>query len=347
MIIAESGNVPILCYQAVAATKSGVSCPVMQLLSSKGDSKTITSWLDTFVDAVVRLPKEIVIDDIEALVLGTVNAFTEFNTLESYLNKCHLMLSLDGDKQIKEISQELPKCYIRLEGFNFMRNLQNSCIFQKCDDRVKKFFLLAIGVVFVIDDFKVLKNIVENILILSMCQFESELTENSRKNLKEMISVNNIIELFTKINQFQEKVLPVENDKIIPCPDKVKIDWFNEIKEEVFEIADINKTIDDKENLYYFPSLLTLLDTIIYKVPLWSPVMTKLFQSPNLNVCSWINETKFKHLKRNIFDETKTLRIDKFLFGQITEIIKTLDLAVADLNNKKLKPKGIIVYCKL
>lgn len=84
----------------MAATKSNVSY-----------SKIFASWLDTFVGAVVRLPKEIVIDDIPVLVLGTVKAFTEFQSVESYLNICHLLLSMNGEEQIIELSRELPKSF--------------------------------------------------------------------------------------------------------------------------------------------------------------------------------------------------------------------------------------------
>lgn len=270
-----------------------------QVLSGNRDIKTLTNWLNTLV--TISTPKEIVIDDKAVIVLGTVQSFTEFQSLESYLNKCHHMLGLDGDE-----FKDVPKCFIRFDAFYFIRNLHNSNVFQKCDNRVKNFFLQAIGVVCLIDDFEVLKNIVENILILSLCQFETELTENSRTSLKELVTVYNITEFYSKMAQFPENVFTVDNDEtIIACPDKVKIDWFKKIKENVLQITIINQTVDDKENLYYFPSLMTLFDTIIYKVPMWSPIMTRIFQSPHLNISSLICETKFKFIERNIFKKTK------------------------------------------
>lgn len=77
----------------MAATRSGCSVPVSQMLSGKHDNNTIAEWLKDFVDAVGdRPPKEVVIDESAALLLASVKAFTQFDNVHSYMNRCHRIL---------------------------------------------------------------------------------------------------------------------------------------------------------------------------------------------------------------------------------------------------------------
>lgn len=329
----------------MAATKSGVSVPVTQMLSAKHDNKTIARWLEALVDVVGCTPKEVVIDESASLLLASIKAFTQFSSVNNYLNRCHLLLELS---QLKERNIEKPNCFIRHDISHIIKNLIKAKIFEKCDKRVKKWYLFAMGSLFALQDFQTVKNIIRDILILALCPLESKITESSRKNLTHLIQYHNVENMYTKnaIPDDSEEtdvfnVLTDEHDEIASKNSVKKvINWYEEIKGVVLQITVTNRNNDDKANFYFFPSFVPFLDKMIYKMPTWSAIMKDIFQSPNVNVSSSNCESEFKYIKRYLFKNTKKMRVDKFLFGHINDIIGRLLLAMADLNSYESIQKG-------
>lgn len=329
----------------MASTKSGVSTPVTQMLSAKHDNKTIARWLEAFADTVGGPPKEVVIDESAALLLASIKAFTQFNNVPQYLNRCHQLLEichLNNDKI------ELPTCFIRHDISHIIKNLVKAKVFEKCQERVKKFFLYAIGSLFAIENFPAVKIIVQDLLILSMSPFESQITQNSIKRLKTLIETHKIEHLFVKNSktpndEFEEtvsNVLTVEHEnsseiKSSKYPEKKIMNWFEEIKGFALHET-INKQNVNTDNVYYFPSFVAFFEKLIYKMPTWSAVMKNILHSPNVNVSSSNCESEFKFIKRYLFKNTKKMRVDKFMFGHINDIIGRLLLATSDLNRFKL-----------
>lgn len=78
---------------------------------------------------------------------------------------------------------------------------------------------------------------------------------------------------------------------------------------------------------------------MIYKLPLWGAIMRNYFVSPNLNVSSSNVESEFKYIKKLLFKNEKKMRIDKFVFFHIDDIIGRTNLAIADLNSYKIKTR--------
>lgn len=327
----------------MAGTKSGSSVPVSQMLSGKHDNNTIAKWLKTFVDVVRGPPKEVVIDESAALLLASIKAFTQFNSVPSYLNRCHMLLEL-GQLSNNDM---LPKCFIRHDISHIVKNLIKAKIFEKCQERKKKFYLYAIGSLFAIEHFQAVKMIMKDILILALCPFESEVTENSRRNLKSLIETHHIEDLYIKNSgttiECDENVIGLEHAELDDItistkhPEKKIINWWEQIKENVLKISITNKNVYDKDNEYFFPSIIPFLDKMIYKIPTWSAVMKNLFKSPNANVSSSNCESQFKYIKRYLFKNSKNMRVDKFLFGHINDLVGCILLATADLNNFKIK----------
>lgn len=109
---------------------------------------------------------------------------------------------------------------------------------------------------------------------------------------------------------------------------------------------------DQKFNVYYFNEFIPFFDKLIYKMSTWSAVMKETFNSPNINVSSSNCESEFKYIKRFLFRNVKRMRVDKFMFQHIKDIVGRMLFALADLNSFKknmLNHKGInlniIVEC--
>lgn len=150
--------------------------------------------------------------------------------------------------------------------------------------------------------------------------------------------MNNINDIYT-----QHDTTPGDkfNDSVeIDIPERKTINWLEGIKGTVLQIALANQNIDEKHNFYCFPSFVPFFETLIYKMPMWSPVMNNIFQSPNLNVSSSSCENQFKYVQRYLFEIIQTVRVDKFIFGHIRHIMEKLRLVVADENSYELKSKG-------
>lgn len=78
----------------MAITVSGSSNPVTQMLSANTDSQTISSWLKDFVKAVGGKPQEVVVDESRSILLASIKAFTEFECIGTYMNRCHKIITI-------------------------------------------------------------------------------------------------------------------------------------------------------------------------------------------------------------------------------------------------------------
>lgn len=175
---------PVYLYQAIAATKSGSSVPVGQMVSSNHDNITIARWLED-VFRNVNSPQEVVIDESAALLLAPIKAFTQFNNLPSYLQCCHGLL-LDS-------SIDLPTTFIRHDVSHMVKTIKRASVFKSIDKRQSDFYKYCIGILFKLDDFEYLKLIVEDILTIAWFEFESnDVTEPARKRLHNLIETHSI-----------------------------------------------------------------------------------------------------------------------------------------------------------
>lgn len=311
----------------MAYIESGASVPVCQMISGKHDHVTIATWLEQWNEKVNQ-PKEIIIDESGALLLALVQVFTQFDNVIEYLNCCHQII--DGKADIK-----LPQCFIRHDISHVIKNLKKNKIFDKIDKRTKRFYLLSIGVLFKLEEFEEVKNVIKDILNLQLSEFESSSTEISRRRLTEVIGTHNVNEILYK-NEYEgedeDEASISDNEDSNPL--SKTMNWYNLLKMSVLNSID-NSLGKEKENMYYFPDFENFFQKLIYKMPTWSAIMRLSFGSPNLNVSSSNCESEFRSIKRFLFKSSKNLRADKFLFTNIKDIIGRMLVAFADLNKHK------------
>lgn len=321
---------PVFLYQVMAATKSGASVPVGQMVSAKHDHLTISRWLEDLFKAT-SIPKEVVLDESAALLLAVVKAFTQFDNLVSYLQRCHHIL--------ENSSYELPKSYLRHDISHMVKTIKRARIFDSIGKKQSEFYQYCIGILFKIDNFEDMLSIIEDILTMAIFEFESfEITEPARKRLQILIETHAVQEIYRKI-KLHEKVKSDESHIIeIDTTDlSTTITWYENIKTKLLMIDNTNN--EGKVNFYCSSAFIKYFDHLIFKMPLWGAIMTNYFNSPNKNVSSSNCESDFKYVKRFLFQNEKKMRIDKFVFTHIDDIIGRITLAIADLNTLKIKTK--------
>lgn len=314
----------------MAATKSGSSVPVGQMVSAKHDNTTISRWLEDLFKTIC-IPNEVVLDESAALLLAVVKAFTQFDNVVSYLQRCHHILD--------NSSYELPKSYLRHDISHMVKTIKRAKVFGHIGKKQSEFYQYCIGILFKIDDFEYMLGIIEDILTMAIFEFESfEITEPARKRLQTLIETHAVKEIYQKI-QMNETVKADESHIIEIDTDEAfsTIPWYENIKTKLLMIDNNNN--DDKVNFYCSAAFIKYFDNLIFKLPLWGTIMTKYFDSPNQNVSSSNCESDFKYVKRFLFQNEKKMRIDKFVFSHIDDIIGRITLAIADLNTLKIKNK--------
>lgn len=127
----------IFLYLIVAITAEGVSVPVAQFLSADQRSIAISYFLQSWLIAVKKPPKEIIIYDSAALLKSCVLSFTSCESVKGYIQRCFTILN--GSEN------SLPSCFIRLDISHFVKNLHRLNVFKNIDRRISKFFYAALA----------------------------------------------------------------------------------------------------------------------------------------------------------------------------------------------------------
>lgn len=324
---------PNYLYAIVAATNSGTSVPIFQFISEAHDSVTISGRLKNWTKDLPK-PKEVVIDCSAALLLSLIITYTQFDTTKAYLNACHSILT-DSESKIPDI-------FIRHDVAHFIKILRTNKIFEKVSNPIKTFYLNAIGLLFWVQDFHLIRNIVENVLVLCKCKYElvelqPHLTK-AKSTLFQLIQTHKPAKLYTEENEENQDEKDV---KVFMEHETIEENYtflYDEIKNKILNITsdNVEQELDDIPNMYYFPKFEAFFRKIIYSLPLWGAAMVDTFKSPNLNVSSANIESSFRYIKNNLFRFNKKQRADTFVLSHVNDLIGSTKIATANLNNHRL-----------
>lgn len=106
---------PIYLYEGIMQIKNK-SFTVLSMLSEQHDNVSISLWLKRWLRSTTVTPPKVVISDQSlALMSALVQSFTQYNTLEKYLNICFTIL-----KEKKNNEQIIPTCFIRNDVNHFV-----------------------------------------------------------------------------------------------------------------------------------------------------------------------------------------------------------------------------------
>lgn len=319
----------------VASTSSGTSVPVFQFISEAHDSKTIEGRLKNWAEDLT-IPKEIVIDGSSALLLSLIRTFTQYVSTKEYLDQCH--------KLLLNHCTVLPLCYIRHDVAHYIKILRRNKIYEKVGPQIKTFYLNCLGLLFWATDFSLIKDIVKNILILSICKYQEEenqdMLDEAKSVLFKLIQTHKSSKLYKNEEDDDDQNDDDNDDENRLNDGKNHFFWYDEIHKR---IENNTRSEDDENykelNMYCFPKFAAYFRTIVYALPLWGGAMVNLFKSPNLNVSSANQESAFRYIKNNLFKFVGKQRADAFTLSHIN-LIGSTKIAVANLNNYNLTTKN-------
>lgn len=88
------------------------------MLSEQHDNVSISLWLKRWLRQDVKPPKVAVSDQSLPLMSRIVQAFTQYNSLEKYLEVCFAILN-------NNVETEIPKCFVRNDINHFIHLINN------------------------------------------------------------------------------------------------------------------------------------------------------------------------------------------------------------------------------
>lgn len=153
----------IYLYQIVTETPTS-KMPVFQMLSSVQNTNAIQYWLFEILRLGSKhkqnfpLPREVICDFDKALLGAIARAFGQCKNLKDYLAQCFLCITGDVNA--------LPSTFIRLDICHYMHFVSRWKILQSVNPRVKKFYIIVMGLLTKQRCFEEFKNLVRYTLIL-------------------------------------------------------------------------------------------------------------------------------------------------------------------------------------
>lgn len=161
------------------------------MLSERHDTVAISHFIQNWRKAGAKVPKTVVCDMSLALMSASVQSFTEFNTLNDYLNHCSLIIE-------NEVAFVKPKCYLRNDIAHTVKLISLITQYRSLGNVLKgtkSFFVRAICLVIQETNLMRMEELLENIFNVALYETEGnspdgqELpSEKSKKILQDQIS---------------------------------------------------------------------------------------------------------------------------------------------------------------
>lgn len=133
------------------------------MISERHDNIAIYNWLSRWLKSGVPPPKETCCDMSLALLSAIVRSFTQYSSLNDYINVCSLLLFENNSRH----SFWLPKCYIRIDVAHFVKNLTKWSPFKTVSKRVKEIYLRVICLIVKSQSISEIKTLLLSIFVVA------------------------------------------------------------------------------------------------------------------------------------------------------------------------------------
>lgn len=323
----------VFLYLISVKSQGGSSVPVGQMLSAQQDTVKISYFLKRWLFQFSK-PIEIVMDDSKALLKASSISFADCFSTNEYVSKCFDVL-MGGPKPANLV-------WIRLDATHFIHSLHRNKHMKKLSSKAKQLFLSSFGFLMQCEDYGIILNVFEDMLILANSRFiGTSLANESQQNLTKLVTTHEIDFMIdekerwdqddvSEVSIFEE----IENDE---SENNVKICFFDNILEKVTtELAKQTKKSKAKKDtsIYYNESLNEVFKKYFNRLPLWSAVMRSHFKSPNIIATSNDTESRFQVIKNVLFGKLPT-NPDVFVDTLLTEVSALAKLTKLEIQHKE------------
>lgn len=146
-------------YEIQAYFSETPAIPIAHMISEKHDTETIRQWLTRWKIDIGSQVQEFTSDQSLALMAAAVISFTQFSSLQRYIEECFKILN--G----REF--ELPLCFIRNDVAHFMKNVSTWKPLKDLKSSMsRKFFLQSYALIMQSTSLNEAREIIKSILIV-------------------------------------------------------------------------------------------------------------------------------------------------------------------------------------
>lgn len=264
---------------------------VGNMLSERHDTVSISHFLQSWRKTGAKVPKTVVCDMSLALMAAAVQSFTEFTTLQDYLNHCAFIIE-------NEVAFVPPNCYIKNDIAHTVKLITQYPSLKKTITRTKSFYVRAICLVIQETNLKRMEELLESIFTVALYETEGNFpdgaelpSEKSKKYIQDQISKEIFPTTLSEIGEDDSNVPSLgenPNDNITDTIESETIttgfkDWVLKIK---MRVEAQKNDVGDRNNQQYCPALVKDLIKMCHLLPTWSAIMVSYFNYGNRTTTS-------------------------------------------------------------
>jgi len=320
--IGQNHSGPIYLYEGIMKIKNK-SFTALSMLSEQHDNISTSLWLKRWLRSTTVIPPKVVISDQSlALMSALVQSFTQYNSLEQYLNICFLIL-----KEKNNSEQKIPTCFIRNDVNHFF-HLVNQWQPLKTSKypRTKQLFCRAMCLLIFCKNMDEANKILESIFIIPFSKYDgpcinaSNIDDDREVETKTACAQSKIFlqSLITStsstVDNYDHEILENYDEDI--NVDNVNVtsfkDWAREISRKCETL--VENVIGEYDNAQYLPELVPIIINTMKLFPCWSSIMVNIFGFGDQIASSSRCESNFNHLKNRVCkNEALPIRVDSFV----------------------------------
>lgn len=332
----------VFLYEAVVNTHYG-QIPITQMISERHDILTIFNWLGQWVKSGIRVPNEAVCDYSFALLGAITRAFCDGKSLHSYVEQCFNVL-------INKI-HEIPACYVRIDVAHIIKNVcRIKHLANIKNKQLKHFYIRGLRLLVTSTTLNEFKEVLTALLTIMYSETDgfsvdnvitpSERSEQFILEKIKGIAIDNTYELYDS---------NTDGGKIDECDDNEISSSVQEYLYNIEQTSHNNSLIKgDRISAYFIQNLAKDVLRICKYFPLWTCVMSHIFQSPYTIGSSAPVESDFSELKNQILRyDIQPMSVDRFVIKHLQSIDSNTKLfRSSQLRNEsqtesnKVKPKS-------
>lgn len=269
--------------------------PVVQMLSERHDTVSITNWLERWRYSGAVQPAVVVTDQSRALISACSKAFNCCST-SIYLDLCMRCL-------ISNSLKDLPATCLRIDCAHVMHTLAGIKCLKNVPRLVKKFYMHACARIITATDIESVMSLFRNLCFVALSEITTVAVDNSLISLKKAISMIDNLELEACISDNDSS--QCNTDCIFESSNEGENGTFSEmgtnvLNQVMLEIECVESQVESL-NAFFVAELPNALIKCLWEfLPLTTGIMMPFFKLPNTRASSAAVESHFKYVKTNM-----------------------------------------------
>lgn len=256
-------------------------------------------------------------DESPTLLGAAANAFTQFSSINEYLDGCMNSLLTNNDV-------DLPQCFLRIDRSHFVKSILRNV--KKGLSETKRIIRGVLGYLITCYDLNEATFIITHLFTLSCNEYNSAHVENAYQKLLQIVRTHEGGEIdltMDKLASTTDNTSKHSQKKDRSYKETSNYKWILQIIQTIPiepppEIPkDSNSTANTFNAFYAAKTYQKYLIRTLVRMPLWSNIMVKKFNSKNICASSSPVENVFKDIKRNLCFKKK--RVDLFLKKHVNQ----------------------------